>query len=144
MDSIGPKGLQNDNDTNSSMRQKSQISYTALRIQHDALEFHGSYLNAHSLKLTARSSLLIAHAPMLATHCSSLKAKRPHHLLPQSIEFFHFFVQKRIDVFCVNERCVQIAVAQEFACRRERDADGNARCRKRVAGQMTMQILAHP
>jgi hypothetical protein len=42
MDSIGPKGLQNDNDTNSSMRQKSQVSYTALRIQHDALAFQGS------------------------------------------------------------------------------------------------------
>ena len=111
MDSIGPKGLLNDNDTNSSMRQKSQVSYTALRIQHDALAFQGS---------------------RLATHCSSLKAKRPHRPLPQSIEFFHFFVQKRIDVFCVNERCVQIAVAQEFACCRERDADGNACCRKRV------------
>ena len=42
MDSIGPKGLQNDNDTNSSMRQKSQVSYTALRTQHEALAFQGS------------------------------------------------------------------------------------------------------
>ena len=121
--SVRCTALQNDNDTNSTMRLRSQVSYTVLRIQHDALAFHGSWL---------------------AAHCSSLKAKRPHRPLPQSIEFLHFFVQKRIDVFCVNERCVQIAVAQEFACRRERDADGNACCCKRVAGQMTMQILAHP
>ena len=101
------------------------------------------HFTAHGSQLIAHGSLLIAHAPMLTAHCSSLKAKQPHRPLPQSIEFFHFFVQKRIDVFCVNERCVQIAVAQEFACCRERDADGNACCCKRVAGQMTMQILAH-
>ena len=32
--------------------------------------------------------------------------------LLQFIELFHFFVEKRVNVFGVNERCVEIPVAE--------------------------------
>ena len=62
------------------------------------------------------------------------KAERNNaHTLLQPIELFHFFVQKRIHVFGVNKRCVEIAVAEEFTRCRERNANSNARCGKGMA-----------
>lgn len=64
--------------------------------------------------------------------------------LPQSVELFHFFVQKRIDVLGVNERRIQVAMAKELACRRERDSNRDASCSKGMSSQVAMDMLVMP
>ena len=61
--------------------------------------------------------------------------------LSQPVKLFHFFVQKRINVLGVNKRCVQVAMAKELACRRERDSNRDARCCKSMPRQVAMDML---
>jgi hypothetical protein len=64
--------------------------------------------------------------------------------LSQSVKLFHFFVQKRINVLGVNKRRIQVAVAKELACRRERDSNRDACCRKCMPRQVAMDMLVMP
>ena len=74
-----------------------------------------------------------------------LKAERRNaNTLFQSIEFFHFFIQKSIDVLRIDERRVQVAVAEKFARCRERDSNRNACCCKCMPRQMAMHMLIMP